>query len=87
MRPREGHWEAAQTLRLGTQQVVADSVGRVAASHWSGSQPGSVELWIFVSGANRMSLGCMRALTQGCEDGRDVWLSHVGANQCRAAFR
>lgn len=27
-----------------------------------------------------MSLGCMRALTQGCEDGGDVWLGHVGAN-------
>jgi len=22
----------------------------------------------------------MRALTQGCENGGDVWLSHVGAN-------
>jgi hypothetical protein len=33
MRPKEGHWEAAQTLRLGTQQVVAESVERVAVSH------------------------------------------------------
>ena len=22
----------------------------------------------------------MRALTQGCEDGGDIWLGHVGAN-------
>lgn len=44
MRPREGHWEVAQWLRLGKQPVVADSVGHVAVSHWSGSQPGSVEL-------------------------------------------
>ena len=44
MRPREGRWEVAQTLRLGTQPAVVDSVGRVAVSHWSVSQPGSVEL-------------------------------------------
>jgi hypothetical protein len=23
----------------------------------------------------------MRELTQGCEDGGDIWLSHVGANE------
>jgi hypothetical protein len=23
----------------------------------------------------------MRALTQGCEDGGDIWLSHIGANE------
>lgn len=44
MRPREGHWEVAQLSRLGKQLVVADSVGRVAVSYWSVSQPGSVEL-------------------------------------------
>jgi hypothetical protein len=29
------------------------------------------------------AIGCeeRRALTQGCEDGGDVWLSHVGANE------
>jgi hypothetical protein len=23
----------------------------------------------------------MRALTQGCEDGGDIWLSHIGVNE------
>lgn len=29
----------------------------------------------------------MRALTQGCENRGDVWLSHVGANESRVAIR
>ena len=44
MRSKEGHWEVAQSSRLGKQPVVADSVGHVAVSHWSGSRPGFVEL-------------------------------------------
>ena len=44
MRSKEGHWEVAQSSRLGKQLVVADSVGHVAASCWSASQPGFVEL-------------------------------------------
>lgn len=40
-----------------------------------------------VSRVGRMSLGCMRARTQGCEDGGNVWLSHIGANQSRVAIQ
>ena len=87
MRPREGHWEVAQSSRQGKQLVVAESVEHVAVSYWSGSRSGSVELWVIVSRANRMSLGCMRALTQGGEDRGDVWLSHVGADHSPVAIR